>query len=156
FTLGLLTAAGARAGSFSLLIGATASRLAPENRSFAAGLINAGGSLGQLGFAPPVQLASSAAGWGVALAGRAARPPLTLPVAGPLRRKPAVANNAGIAGTAAPPAEMTLREQLRIASRDRSYWLLHLGFFTCGFHIAFLVTHLPGEIALCGLQPSVA
>jgi hypothetical protein len=33
---------------------------------------------------------------------------------------------------------------------------LHLGFFTCGFHIAFLVTHLPGEVALCGLPQSVA
>jgi predicted MFS family arabinose efflux permease len=39
---------------------------------------------------------------------------------------------------------------------DRSYILLHAGFFTCGFHIAFLVTHLPGEIALCGLPPTVA
>jgi len=40
--------------------------------------------------------------------------------------------------------------------RDRSYLLLHAGFFTCGFHIAFLVTHLPGEVALCGLPASVA
>jgi predicted MFS family arabinose efflux permease len=40
--------------------------------------------------------------------------------------------------------------------RDRSYLLLHLGFFTCGFHIAFLVTHLPGEVDLCGLPPAVA
>ena len=34
--------------------------------------------------------------------------------------------------------------------------MLHAGFFTCGFHIAFLVTHLPGEVNLCGLPPSVA
>jgi hypothetical protein len=40
--------------------------------------------------------------------------------------------------------------------KDRSYLLLHAGFFTCGFHIAFLVTHLPGEVNLCGLPPSVA
>src|SRR6266508_3096994 len=39
---------------------------------------------------------------------------------------------------------------------DRSYLLLHGGFFTCGFHVAFLVTHLPGEVNLCGLSPSVA
>lgn len=39
---------------------------------------------------------------------------------------------------------------------DRSYLLLHAGFFTCGFHIAFLVTHLPGEVSLCGLPASVA
>ena len=40
--------------------------------------------------------------------------------------------------------------------RDRSYLMLHAGFFTCGFHIAFLVTHLPGEVQLCGLPASVA
>jgi predicted MFS family arabinose efflux permease len=49
-----------------------------------------------------------------------------------------------------------LREQLRLASRDKSYWCLHAGFFTCGFHIAFLVTHLPGEVGLCGLSAGVA
>jgi MFS family permease len=54
-TLGLLTAAGAGAGSFSVPIGANAHRLAPERRSFAAGFINAGGSLGQFVFAPLVQ-----------------------------------------------------------------------------------------------------
>jgi predicted MFS family arabinose efflux permease len=45
---------------------------------------------------------------------------------------------------------------VRGALRDRSYLLLHAGFFTCGFHIAFLVTHLPGEVDLCGLPPTVA
>lgn len=156
FTLGLLTAAGAGAGSFSILIGATASRLAPEKRSFAAGFINAGGSLGQFVFAPLVQLAISAAGWGVAMFGLAAASLLTLPLAWPLRRKPATAASGDAGAVVAPPAEITLREQLRISLRDRSYWMLHLGFFTCGFHIAFLVTHLPGEIALCGLKPGVA
>ena len=57
-----------------------------------------------------------------------------------------------------PPAsgELRMGHALRAAAKDRSYWLLHIGFFTCGFHIAFLVTHLPGEVALCGLPPSVA
>jgi len=155
FTLGLLTAAGAGAGSFSILIGATASRLAPERRSFAAGFINAGGSLGQFVFAPLVQMVITAAGWGMAMFGLAAASLLTLPLAWPLRRKAAVPAGT-TSGSITAVKEMTLREQVRIALRDRSYWLLHLGFFTCGFHIAFLVTHLPGEIALCGLQPSVA
>ncbi len=49
-----------------------------------------------------------------------------------------------------------MREQIRIAARDPSYILLNIGFFTCGFHVAFLVTHFPGEIQNCGLLPSVA
>jgi predicted MFS family arabinose efflux permease len=52
--------------------------------------------------------------------------------------------------------EGTLGAAVKTALGDRSYILLHAGFFTCGFHIAFLVTHLPGEIALCGLPASVA
>ena len=47
-------------------------------------------------------------------------------------------------------------DQLRVAFADRSYWCLHAGFFTCGFHVAFLITHLPGEVQLCGLPASVA
>ena len=43
-----------------------------------------------------------------------------------------------------------------MAGGERSYWWLHLGFFTCGFHVAFLVTHLPGEVQLCGLSPLVS
>ena len=45
---------------------------------------------------------------------------------------------------------------LKKAFADRSYLLLHGSFLTCGFHIAFLVTHLPGEVDLCGLPASVA
>lgn len=151
FTLGLLMAAGAGAGSFSVLIGATAHRLPAEKRSFAAGLINAGGSLGQFVFAPLVQWIIGTAGWARAMFTMAIITLLSLPMAWPLRRR-AGAHTA----TAGASDDGGLRAQLRVALRDRSYWCLHLGFFTCGLHIAFLVTHLPGEIALCGLSPTVA
>lgn len=156
FTLGLLTAAGAGAGSFSILIGATAQQLSPEKRSFAAGFINAGGSLGQFVFAPLVQVMISVAGWAAAMYSLAAASLLAIPLAWPLRRRSAGTGAGSAAATMAAAGEPTLREQLRIALRDRSYWMLHLGFFTCGVHIAFLVTHLPGEIALCGLPASVS
>ena len=61
--------------------------------------------------------------------------------------------------TAPPPrpaGEAGMWPTVRGAMGDRSYLLLHAGFFTCGFHIAFLVTHLPGEVNFCGLPPSVA
>ena len=150
-SLGLLMAAGAGAGSFSVLIGATAHRLPAEKRSFAAGLINAGGSLGQFVFAPLVQWIITSAGWARAMFTMAAITLLSLPLAWPLRRR--AGDHAADASAA---DDGGLRAQLRLAVRDRSYWCLHLGFFTCGLHIAFLVTHLPGEIALCGLSPTVA
>jgi MFS family permease len=152
-TLGILSASGAGAGSFSILIGATAQRLPPERRAFASGFINAGGSFGQFVFAPLVQVLIATAGWITAMLALAATTLLTIPLAWPLRGKPPAH---GVAGHGAPPSELTLGRQVRTALRDRSYWCLHAGFFTCGFHIAFLVTHLPGEVALCGLAPGVA
>ncbi|TQK08051.1 MFS transporter [Herbaspirillum sp. SJZ107] len=149
-TLGILSAAGAGAGSFSILIGATAQRLPPARRPFAAGFINAGGSFGQFVFAPLVQFTIAASDWVVAMVALAATTLLTLPLAWPLRGKPPQAT------ATSPQDELSLGRQVRAALRDRSYLCLHAGFFTCGFHIAFLATHLPGEVALCGLPAGVA
>jgi len=149
-TLGVLSAAGAGAGSFSILIGATAQRLPPARRPFAAGFINAGGSFGQFVFAPLVQFTIAASGWVVAMVALAATTLFTLPLAWPLRGKPPQATATGAQD------ELSLGRQVRAALRDRSYLCLHAGFFTCGFHIAFLATHLPGEVALCGLPAGVA
>jgi MFS family permease len=149
-TLGVLSASGAGAGSFSILIGATAQRLPAERRPFAAGFINAGGSFGQFVFSPLVQLVIQASGWVVAMVSLAATTLLTIPLAFLMRGQKAPAH----ATTAAD--EFTLGSQVREALRDKSYLCLHAGFLTCGFHIAFLVTHLPGEVALCGLPAGVS
>ena len=157
FTMGFLSAAGAGAGSFSILIGATAQRLPAARRPFAAGFINAGGSFGQFVFAPLMQLIISSAGWVAAMLTMAAATLLTIPLAWPLRRSAGVTKAAGAPfAKPAPAPGIGLGKQISIALRDRSYLLLHAGFFTCGFHIAFLVTHLPGEVALCGLSASVS
>ena len=157
FALGILSAAGAGAGSFSILIGATAQRIAPQQRSMAGGVINAGGSMGQFIFAPLNQAVMSAFGWMQAMWMMAVIALTTAPLAWWLRGKPrASAATVSSAPSAAPENSLTLRQQLKIALRNKSYWCLHAGFFTCGFHIAFLVTHMPGEVDLCGLNASVA
>lgn len=149
-TLGLLSAMGAGAGSFSVLIGAAARQITPEARGPASGVINAGGSFGQFIFAPIQQKLIQWLGWMGAMGAMAAVALATLPLVGRVTR--------GAAGAPAPaaPGEGGLGQAVRGALQDRSYLLLHAGFFTCGFHIAFLVTHLPGEVDLCGLPPSVA
>jgi predicted MFS family arabinose efflux permease len=156
--IGVLFAAGAAGGSFSVLIGATARSLAPGQRAFASGFINAGGSLGQFLLAPASQLLIATVGWVAAMYALAAAALATIPLGWRLVRAvhtvPAAA--AAGTGTAAGTGSGPLLAQLRAAAHDRSYWCLHLGFFTCGFHIAFLVTHLPGEVNLCALPASVA
>lgn len=158
FTLGLLMSAGAGAGSFSILIGAASQRLPAEQRSWASGFINAGGSFGQFLFAPLTERAIALAGWINAMYMLAVAALLTLPLALRLRTRPKAAG----AGGPAPAVEAgsmvqgSLRQQLKTALRDRSYLCLHAGFFTCGFHISFLLTHLPGEVALCNLPTAVS
>jgi len=151
-TIGMLTAAGAGAGSFGVLIGVVAQKVPAHKRSVASGFVNAGGSLGQFVFAPLNQLLISSITWMGAMWTMAIASLATVPLARTLTR-----STEGSAAGASPHATaLTLREQLAIAARDKSYWCLHAGFFTCGFHIAFLVTHLPGEVNLCSLPATVA
>jgi predicted MFS family arabinose efflux permease len=147
--IGIVIAAGAGAGSFSVLVGATAQHIPAQQRSFAGGVINAGGSMGQFIFAPLNQAVMSVFGWMHAMWMMAVLALTTVPMAWWLRGRPQPK-------TAVVENPMTLGQQLKIAARDRSYWCLQAGFFTCGFHIAFLVTHLPNEVNLCGLSVTVA
>ena len=148
-TFGLLTAVGSGASSFSVLLGAAAKHVPNESRGTASGVLNAGGSFGQFVFAPLSQKLISLLSWTGAMWTLAAVTLATLPMAWALRGNPG-------AGHTTAGVDRGLRHAVREALGDRSYLLLHAGFFTCGFHIAFLVTHLPGEVGLCGLPSDVA
>ncbi len=148
-SLGLLTAIGSGAGSFSVLIGAAAQRLPAVAHGSAAGVINAGGSFGQFVFAPILQKLIQTMGWMGTMWTMALITLAALPLVGPLTKRSEVpAKHAG--------ADIGVLKAVGDSLKNPSYLLLHAGFFTCGFHIAFLVTHLPGEVQLCGLPPSVA
>jgi MFS family permease len=157
-TQGLLSPAGAAAASFSVLTGIVSARLAPETRSVASGIINAGGSLGQFLFAPAIQLAMHLRGHYAGLILSASTAILLVPLTFKLcrERKKAPAPKRPDTPPAPPEAGIGLRAQIADAFRNRDYILLHSGFFTCGFHVAFLTTHLPGEIALHGQPDAVS
>ena len=149
-TMGLLTAIGSGACSFSVLLGAAAQRMPATARGAASGIINAGGSFGQFVFAPIIGKLIQWVGWMGTMWSMAAVALLAIPLLNRLT-----------SDTHAPTAVATtpeggLKKAVSDAMRNPSYLLLHLGFFTCGFHIAFLVTHLPTEVGLCGLSPTVA
>jgi len=149
-TIGILTAVGSGAGSFAVLIGSLARRLPELHRGTAAGIITAGGSLGQFVFAPIAQTLISLWDWMGAMWSLGAITLVALPLVRP------IGGRAAAGGTPVWTGQGGMRVALRNAFRDRSYLLLHGSFLTCGFHIAFLITHLPGEVDLCGLPASVA
>lgn len=154
FTLGFLIAFGTGAGSFSVLMGQVANKIPAQHSGTASGIINAGSSFGQFAFAPILQslIAIPAVGWVGAMYFLATICLVCIPLGIYLTRNPPTISKS----VAASQSEQTLGQAVRSALKNTNYWLLHIGFFTCGFHIAFLVTHLPSEITLAGLKSNVA
>lgn len=142
--IGLLAAGGAGMAGPAVLMSATSRLIAPERRGIASGIVNAGGSFGQFVMAPLAGALLVSQGWDGALQVLGLIVLLALPAAWVLK---------GNALQAAAPGTPTLgtREAVGQALRHRDYRLLAAGFFVCGFHVAFLATHLPGVIASCGL-----
>jgi predicted MFS family arabinose efflux permease len=147
--IGVLSAGGAGMAGPAVLMSATTRLVAPEKRGLATGIVNAGGSFGQFIFAPIAQGISAAAGWAAALQSLAVFTLLALPAAWVLR------GNSKALAAAAPGGALSTKQVIRQALADRNYRLLAAGFFVCGFHVAFLATHLPGVVASCQLPPEV-
>ena len=146
---GVLVGLGLSGGSFTIVIAAFA-RLVPEDRrSWAMGLATAAGSMGQFVFAPLGQAFISSYGVATALALLGGCVALVPILAGALGGGGSDAERAG------EPGEST-REALRRACSHPSYLLLTSGFFVCGFHIAFISTHLPPYLTDLGLSTSLA
>ena len=154
-TLGLLVAFGTGAGSFSLLMGQVANRIEPQHRGIASGVINASSSFGQFLFALMLQpiIAWQVMGWQGAMWVLALFSVLILPFSWWIT-KPSDKSSSGVAIQNLDQSR--LGQTVKMALKDKSYLLIHLAFFTCGFHIAFLATHLPMEITLAGLKDNVA
>jgi len=138
--IGVLSAGGAGMAGPAVLMAATSRLIAPEKRGLATGIVNAGGSFGQFVMAPIAGALLVGLGWAGAMQVLGLIVLLALPAAWVLR---------GNSLQAAPPG--TKPAGTREAVRDRNFLLLSTGFFVCGFHVAFLATHLPGVIASCGL-----
>jgi len=149
--IGVLAAGGAGMAGPAVLMAATTRLLPAEWRGLATGIVNAGGSFGQFVMAPVAGALMSGLGWATAMQVMGLLVLVCLPAAWVLRGgvapAPAAAGGAAAAGGGT-------GEAVRTALRDPGFRLLALGFFTCGFHVAFLATHLPGVVASCGLAPA--
>ena len=168
--IGVLSAGGAGMAGPAVLMATTTRLIPPERRGLATGIVNAGGSVGQFVMAPVAGALLVGLGWVGAMQVMGALVLLALPAAWVLSGAPAgaalppapagtgsataagpgTATATATAGDADAPAGST-RDAIRAALRNPSFLMLAAGFFVCGFHVAFLGTHLPGVIASCGL-----
>ncbi|ROZ75458.1 MFS transporter [Ramlibacter sp. WS9] len=147
--IGVLSAGGAGMAGPAVLMAATTRLIPAEKRGLATGIVNAGGSFGQFVMAPIAGALMTGMGWAGAMQVLGLVVLLALPAAFLLKGNSLQSAPAGqkVVGTG---------DAIRTALRNPSYLLLAAGFFVCGFHVAFLATHLPGVIAACGLPVQFA
>lgn len=145
---GVLIGLGVAFSSFSLVLAAFGRTVSAEQRSLAFGIGTASGSLGQFLFAPLGGALIAGIGWQqtlIVFAGLAALVPL-LAIA--LRGKAAPGMGTQDA------SDQSLTAAISEAFGTRGFILLTIGFFVCGFHVAFITVHLPPYISDLGLDPS--
>lgn len=154
FAIGILAAGGSGMAGPSVLMAASTRLVPVDKRGLATGVVNAGGSFGQFAMAPIAIGLTAALGWAASMQWLGVLALLALPAAWVLR------GNANAIAAAAAAASgkrvLTAREALGQALAMPSYCFLAAGFLVCGFHVAFLATHLPGVVESCGMPPAVA
>ncbi|WP_193555791.1 MFS transporter [Hwanghaeella grinnelliae] len=146
-TGGILTGIGVAFTGFALVMAAMAKVVGPEKRSLILGLGTAAGSFGQVVFTPMGQAFIEIYGWSNALLLLAGCAMVVLPLAFILPNNPGV--NTDTSNT------LTMGQALQEALNHRGFVLLTIGFFVCGFHVAFIAVHFPKYVKELGLDPSI-
>jgi MFS family permease len=144
--LGLISGFGLAATSFSVVLGPVGRAVSPQYRTTAMGIGSALGSLGMMAMIPVAQGLIGSFGAGNAVWILACVSFASVPLALLLHKGE---------GMVAPPVvvfSQSIRESLHEAWSHRGYRLLTAGFFVCGFQVAFIGVHLPGYLALCGMN----
>ena len=145
---GVLLGFGLSGCSFNVVLAAFGKLLPEQWRSLAFGAGTAAGSFGQFLFSPLAVALKDAYGWQSALTIFAGLCLVMLPLSLAL----ATARNVAAPGGA---ASQSLKQALSEALGHRSYMLLVLGFFTCGFQLAFITVHFPSYLVDRGLSANV-
>jgi MFS family permease len=144
---GVLIGTGLSGVTFSVIAGALGRAFPPEKRSMALGISAAAGSFGQFALLPLTQWLLSNVGWAGALITMACVALAIAPIAAVLVERSVAHVHA---------FKQSARQAFSEALGHRSYVLLTVGFFVCGFQVVFIGVHLPAYLADHGLPPHVA
>ncbi|MEM7043941.1 MAG: MFS transporter [Pseudomonadota bacterium] len=144
---GVITGLGVAFTAFSIAMAAMARVVGPERRSLALGLGTAAGSFGQVLFSPLAQAWIQAFGWHDALIILALVAGVIIPLAFILPND--------VSARGEPANDQGFGEALREAFGHQGYVLLTIGFFVCGFHVAFITVHFPAYVRDLGLTAEV-
>lgn len=151
--LGILVGLALSGASYVVVLGAVAQVVPPAKRSQAFGIITAAGSFGMFSVVPGAQWLLSNLGWQASFRGLALFVGLIIILS---LWFPGKAEDAEQAAADEPADSESLLQTLLKARQHSGYWLLTAGFFVCGFHVAFIATHLPAFLADHALSPMVS
>ena len=143
---GVLIGFGLSACSFNLVLAAFAKLLPDEWKPIALGAGTAAGSFGQFFYPPIGNILIETIGWHQALVVFAASVLAALPLTLALATRGTGGKPAGAPAAGPSMANQTIAQALAEAFRHRSYVLLVIGFFTCGFQLAFITVHMPAYL----------
>lgn len=145
FTLsaGGLIGVGLSGTAFGAVYGALSRMIPPERRSWALGLAGSIGGLGQFMMVPLAQSLIDSLGWAAALVVLGSAMAALLPLAFQFQDRPAPNMGQSL--------QQSMAAALKEAFSHRGFWLLSLGFFACGFQLAFIASHLPAYLMDKGL-----
>ncbi|HIF9368006.1 TPA: MFS transporter [Photobacterium damselae] len=150
-TIGALIGLGLSATSYVIILGAVARVVPAEHIAKAFGLTTAAGSFGMFAVIPGAQALLRNFDWQTAMQIFAVICCVMIAFAGFIKSQKA---------TSDAPSQVddsqTLSEALQEAFRNRNYWLIHAGFFVCGFQVMFIATHLPSYLGDKGLPGNTA
>ena len=144
---GILSGLGIAFSAFSLALAAMVKVVGPERRTFILGLGTAAGSLGQVVFSPLAQSFIQSVGWSATLTILSLIVLSMIPLAFVL---PSIKSS-----TTVTAVDQSLRDALSEAFEHRGFVLLTIGFFVCGFHVAFITVHFPAYVRDVGLDSSI-
>ena len=144
---GVLTGLGIAFTSFSIALAAMVRVVPIERQTVVLGMGTAAGSLGQVVFSPLSQLLIADYGWDWSLIALAASTLLMIPLAFVLP--------GGADFEEDSPIRQSIGEAIQEALRHRGYVLLTIGFFVCGFHVAFITVHFPAYVRDLGLAAEI-
>lgn len=147
---GVLVGAGVAGTSFGIVIPALMRAVPADRRQWVAGVGTAAGSMGQFMIVPFSQTLIDAFGWFSSLQILSAVTLMMLFLALPL------APYSGASEVVDKDKDQSIGEALREAFRHRDYVLLTIGFFVCGFQLAFMTVHLPAYLTDLGFSTKVA
>lgn len=152
-TLGLIVGIALSGTTYVVVLGAVAQVVPVEKRSTAFGITTAAGSFGMFAMVPGAQALLTSFGWRPSFMILAAIAGLIVVLAFGLPRRSRTQSTAAAQDTA---SLGSLTQTLQHARRHTGYWLLNAGFFVCGFHVAFIATHLPAFLSDNAFAPEVS